>query len=325
MTRPADMPGPERFAHGTHARYTSGCRCTQCRAANTACYHARQREAKALAAALVVRTVPITKTYRAKDGTIRIRTFRRACPGVLGKRCPLGAYLRKDSTGICCRCRDRLIWNGLVSTKRARAHLRMLSRAGVGRDSVAAASDVGTTVLSEVMSGRKRFIRAATEKRILGVSKDALADSAVVPADRTWQLLDDLLARGFTKREIARRLGLKSRSITFKRGKVLARTELAVEKLHRTAGDPPARHRGPSFCECVRPVESGGQCARCSRALRPAGMTRALLDEQRAQDALSRAFNWEGGWGFEQRTSRAAKMREERELTQLAKGAGSAR
>lgn len=32
--RPADLPPAERFAHGTRARYTSGCRCDDCRRAN---------------------------------------------------------------------------------------------------------------------------------------------------------------------------------------------------------------------------------------------------------------------------------------------------
>lgn len=35
MARPSDMPRAERFAHGTRARYTSGCHCDKCRAANT--------------------------------------------------------------------------------------------------------------------------------------------------------------------------------------------------------------------------------------------------------------------------------------------------
>jgi len=316
------MPGQERFAHGTRSRYVAGCRCQACRGSNTAYYHARQRRAKELVVALVTETVPITKPWTAPDGTTRMRTFRRACPGVDKKPCPLGAYLRKDSTGVVCsRCRERLVWNGLVSARKSRAHLRKLSAAGVGRDSVSAACDISVTVLSEVLRGKKRFVRANTEMRILGVTEGALADSACVPAARTWQLLDELLARGFTKREIARRLGLKTLAIQFKRRSVLARTELAVEKLYRTAGDPPKRARGPVFCECVRPLEADGRCGRCERDCRPAGMTRALLLEQRDPNALTRAFGWDGGWGREQRTSRAGKAREAKELVRIARPA----
>jgi hypothetical protein len=39
--RPADLPPPDRFAHGTRPRYVSGCRCDACRVANTA--YARTR------------------------------------------------------------------------------------------------------------------------------------------------------------------------------------------------------------------------------------------------------------------------------------------
>ena len=38
--KPADLPDPERHAHGTRARYVAlKCRCDACRAANTAYYH----------------------------------------------------------------------------------------------------------------------------------------------------------------------------------------------------------------------------------------------------------------------------------------------
>ncbi len=32
--RPADLPPADRYAHGTRARYVSGCRCDDCRRAN---------------------------------------------------------------------------------------------------------------------------------------------------------------------------------------------------------------------------------------------------------------------------------------------------
>ena len=41
MTRPADMSPPERFPHGTRARYVSRCRCDECRRANREYAHER--------------------------------------------------------------------------------------------------------------------------------------------------------------------------------------------------------------------------------------------------------------------------------------------
>ena len=53
--RPPDLPPPEHYAHGTRARYVSGCRCPPCRASNVAYYHERQRRGKELAAKIGLR------------------------------------------------------------------------------------------------------------------------------------------------------------------------------------------------------------------------------------------------------------------------------
>ena len=74
MSRPADMPPPERFGHGTRSRYVCGCRCSPCRAANTKAYHERQARAKALAAEQAAPIVPISKPWRAPDGSTRMRS-----------------------------------------------------------------------------------------------------------------------------------------------------------------------------------------------------------------------------------------------------------
>jgi len=322
MTRPADLPTGDHFAHGTRSRYVCGCRCQLCRASNTAYYHARQARAKALALELAEPAIPITKPWRGPDGSTRVRTYARACPGLEGKPCPKGAHLRKDSTGGVCRaCREGLVWNGLVSARKVRLHLRKLSAAGVGRRAVGDACDVSDSILAEIIAGRKRFIRRAAARRILAVDAGAIADSAHVPAGKTWALLDELIARGFTKAELARRLGLKRAALQYQRGHVLAKTALAVEQVHRAAGDPPARARRPLFCECVKPIPLDEVCAKCERALRPVGMTRALLADERPKHAIASSFEWQGGWSLERRTSRAGKAREKKELSRLARAA----
>jgi len=126
-------------------------------------------------------------------------------------------------------------WNGLLSAERARAHLLKLSRAGVGRRAVAAASDVSSTLLLEVRLGRKDKIRARTERRILAVDIGCRSDASLVPAKGTWRLIRLLLEEGFTKRELARRMGFASPAIQFRKTRVLARTALRVKKLYRAA------------------------------------------------------------------------------------------
>lgn len=125
-------------------------------------------------------------------------------------------------------------WNGLVDASGARQHIRALSRAGVGRRAVAAASDVALSVIADVRTGKKRRIRARTAKRILAVTKDARADHAHVSAKMTWHRIEILLEEGFSKAELARRLGFKTPAIQIRRDRVLARTALRVEKLYRS-------------------------------------------------------------------------------------------
>lgn len=123
-------------------------------------------------------------------------------------------------------------WNGLVPADRARKHLRALSRAGVGRRSISEACDVGTTVICQIRSGAKTQIRARTERKILSVSKDAYAAGARVPAASTWVRIRRLLREGFTRGELAVRLGRQKRALQICRRRVLARTAMEVERFY---------------------------------------------------------------------------------------------
>jgi hypothetical protein len=124
-------------------------------------------------------------------------------------------------------------WNGIVDAAAARKHIRALSRQGVGRRIVAAVSDVALTVIQDVRSGKKRQIRARTERRILAVTPACRGDAALVPAGRTWTLIAALLEEGFTKARIAQELGAKMPALQIRRDKVTARTAAKVEALWR--------------------------------------------------------------------------------------------
>jgi hypothetical protein len=177
--RPTDLPAPEHWPHGVRARYTSGCRCEECRRAAREYAHGRAL-----------------------------------------------ARIRGD-------------WNGLVDARPIRRHLRALSRRGVGHRSVAAASDVSHTVIVEILSGKKKQVRARTAKRVLAVTPDAIADHALVSAKSTWWRVGRLRYEGFTKAAIARRLGHKMPALQIGKERVLARTALAIEKLYRLAVEVP--------------------------------------------------------------------------------------
>lgn len=151
-----------------------------------------------------------------------------------GRACSIRAYLRKDSVGgICSECRKLLVWDGLVPAARARQHLQKLSRAGVGRRAVAAASDVSSNILSAIRSGSRRQIRASTEKRILAVDGRARADRSIVPASGAWRRIRQLQDEGFSKAELARRLGLRTEAIQIGKAKITARTAVRIERLYQ--------------------------------------------------------------------------------------------
>lgn len=241
----------KEYAHGTRACYVSHkCRCRPCKDANKAYYHARQA---ALAEALKELEpgppddAPVIRMWKMPGRAPQALKMSARCPGLPANgSCYSGSYLRSDSKGgICSRCRELLLFNGLVSAGPARAHLLRLSRAGVGYKTVGDAGTVAKTVLLRILNGTKRQIRAETERKILTVTTDARADGSHVSGKRTRKRLDALLERGWTKTELARRLGSKSKqpALQLKQAKVTAATALAVEKLWRALAEvePPPR------------------------------------------------------------------------------------
>lgn len=159
--------------HGDRLRYMAGCRCDQCRRANTA-YETER-----------------VKARKAGD------------------------------------------WNGLVSADKARAHLASLSAKNVGRRSVSDVTGVAGSILMEIIAGRKSKIRARTERLILTVTEAAAADHALIPAKATWKLLDELLADGYTKTELAHQLGYKRPALQLDRERVTVRNAHQVKCMYQ--------------------------------------------------------------------------------------------
>ena len=159
--------------HGNRVRYMGGCRCADCRRANTEYEKGRARARKA-----------------------------------------------GD-------------WNGIVDAARASAHLRRLSRIGIGRRVVSEVSSVPESILHEVKRGRRLRIRARTERRILAVGRAQASDAALVPAGGTWRLIDELIEEGYSVSFLARRLGYAKPALQFNRGLITVRNAARVQRLHR--------------------------------------------------------------------------------------------
>lgn len=128
--------------------------------------------------------------------------------------------------------RKRGEWNGLVDASRAAAHLHKLSKQGVGRRAVCAASDVAMSVVHEIKSGRKTRIRAMTERALLAVTPAVAAESALIPSAETKRLLRELRAEGFTFEDLARRLGYVARDVQV-RGLITVRKADRIRRLHQ--------------------------------------------------------------------------------------------
>ena len=208
----------------------AGCRCDACRSANTRAYHNRKAKAREACADLPTPA----------DGI---------CPGIEGKSCPRKTKLRSDSASVCARCLDQSVFNGLVSATPARRHLQRLSRQGVGYKTVSDASDVGKTTMLQIVTGERKRIRKNTAEAILGVSVEASADHGLVPAARTWAMLEHLEPEYLGTEGLAQALGYRSGKIQIRKTRVLARTEHRVIQLYRrTFGEdvrlPNSRVRG---------------------------------------------------------------------------------
>lgn len=153
---------------------------------------------------------------------------------ILGCRCLLCRAANSRYETERAAARKNGDWNGLVSADAARAHMRKLSRRGVGRRAVGAVTGIADSILAGIVTGKRKNCRKRTETAILAVDVGARSDASIVPAGKTWTILRRLLAEGYTKTELARRLGSKAKvpSLQIRTDFVLASTAAKVERLY---------------------------------------------------------------------------------------------
>ncbi len=166
---------------------------------------------------------------------------------VLRERHPHGVRVRYMTGCRCVPCRaansryetERLLarkngdWNGIVPARRARRHLLTLRRHGIGRYVAAEAAQVNPRRVAEIISGRKKFIRARVERKILSVTIKARGDRTLVDAAPVWALINQLLDEGLSRRELARRLGSRAKvpALQLNPKVVTAKNAARVERL----------------------------------------------------------------------------------------------
>lgn len=126
-------------------------------------------------------------------------------------------------------------WRGIVSAERARAHILALSKAGVGKVIVADEARVNKGIIHDIRIGRRTQIRANTEARILAVDAKTVVrgDGSLVDARPTWKLLDELLERGYSKRQLATWLyGKPTPALQINRNFVTYRNAVLVQGMY---------------------------------------------------------------------------------------------
>lgn len=154
-------------------------------------------------------------------------------------RAAKAAYNRRRNQAI---TRPDEVWLPYVSAEPARRHLAALSAAGVGLKTVARLSGVSHGALSKIVYGEpgrgrppSRRVRPRTLEAILAVKVSDAAAKHRVSAGPTWQLIDELVAAGYTRAELARGLGSRAAipNLQIGRRTVLASTARSVELMHR--------------------------------------------------------------------------------------------
>lgn len=131
------------------------------------------------------------------------------------------------------------VWCPYVDAGPAREHVEWLASCGVGVKTIAKISRVPHGTLSKLVYGDRarglapsKRIRPATAEKILAVMPNQAGGAQRVPASSTWRLLDELIARGWSRAELARRLGQKGPGLQIHRTRVRASTARNVEQLH---------------------------------------------------------------------------------------------
>lgn len=143
-------------------------------------------------------------------------------PASLGARRPHGTRIRYIGGCRCLPCRSANSLyetqraarkragrgNQLLPAGRARSHLSTLSRNHFGRRAISRISGVSQALLCRIRTGKQRVIRKDTERRILAVCVQHASGHMLVKAAPTWKLLGRLMKEGFSKAELARRIGV---------------------------------------------------------------------------------------------------------------------
>jgi transcriptional regulator with XRE-family HTH domain len=120
-----------------------------------------------------------------------------------------------------------------VDNSEARQHLEWLETQGVGLRTVSSVSGVSRSALSLIRKGTRPVSRPETIAAIMAVHTGDAAAGAVIDGTRTMQLVDELLALGHTKGDLAVMLGASRKALQVcRRGTIRRETADKVTALY---------------------------------------------------------------------------------------------
>jgi hypothetical protein len=134
-----------------------------------------------------------------------------------GCRCYTCGFARSEYEAMRTRAILYGTWAPFVDAEPVRAHVRMLSEAGIGWKRVAKLAGLSTSTLTKLLYGVQSQgrppavkMRAENAQKILAVEPgiDILANSALLASVGTVRRLQALVRRGWPQAELAARLGM---------------------------------------------------------------------------------------------------------------------
>lgn len=143
-----------------------------------------------------------------------------------------------------------------VDPGRTRDHLKSLIAKGATQNEISRASGMKRNTIAQILSGKTKRILWETEKSLCAMTledtKAAAGAGTLIDAAATWKLLDDMIARGWTKDWISRELGSNS-ALQLRRDVVTAASAAKVEDLARRLGDrtPMKRNGNPPLAQII--------------------------------------------------------------------------
>ena len=156
----------------------------------------------------------------------------------------------------------------MVDAGRALMHIRSLMEKGMGKRQIAKVSGVTLSVISDIVYGRAdrtaTRIRRETEQAILATDLE-LADGAMVDGTEARSIVDELVARGWTKKAIGQRVhGPQAKALQMTGEKVTVAT---LKSLRRMLNEPsPNRQRRNRNVQVPAPAGKLA-CFRCGGPL----------------------------------------------------------